>query len=718
MKHLLHILASLCIPVFLSAQSLNEQTDMEIRDTLKEARVTAEVDRNANATQTGLQKIDGSGLNRGFAFLGTPDLVKTLQMLPGVASGSELMSGLYVHGGTGADNLFLLDGVPLYQVSHLAGLFSSFNTEVVDHLDFYKSGFPARYGGRLSSVVDVTTRRGDMNEYHGMFSIGLTDGNIQFEGPIVKGRTSFNIALRRTWLDLVTTPVIALMNKKHPESEQVKMNYAFWDGNIGLAHKIDDRNLLTMNFYMGRDNLDIKLNDDEELYGLENEYYIYNTDIRLNWGNILASLNWESEMLDNLHSKVSLYYSNNRSRISIGLEEMQESESGSHSMTVEGTNMTRVNDFALKADMDWYPHPAHHVRFGAAYQFHFYTPERVDRQSYSESGVTPIDITMSDGSTYWGHEPAVYIEDEIDVCRWFKANVGFRYSMFAVPGKVYHGFEPRLALSFRLSDVVNIRASYTDMNQFNHQIATSYMDLPTNTWMPVTARMRPMHSRQVAGGLYLSLPQNVIFNIEGYYKTMDNLLEYTGTNTFYPPLNEWETSFSVGRGRSYGMEVELSWRTSKLDMAAYYTLSWNERNFQDIYPLWYPDRHDNRHKLTLVGSWKVGRKADIYAAWNYHTGNRMTSYSHVVSDEGYHEYYYTSPNNIIMPDYHRLDVGFNFRKTTRRGNESVWNLSIYNVYCRMNPFFAMITDDGMGGFTGVGIGIVPIIPSFSYTLRF
>lgn len=723
MRRLLTVLLAATLPLVLHAQ--------EIRDTLTEAHITAMVDRNANETQTGLQRLDAAKFNRGFAFLGTPDLIKTLQMLPGVSSGSELMSGLYVHGGTGADNLFLLDGVPLYQVSHLAGLFSSFNTELVDHLDFYKSGFPARYGGRLSSVVDVTTRVGDMNEYHGMFSIGLTDGNIQLEGPIIKGRTSFNVALRRTWLDLVTTPIIALVNRKYSESDQVKMNYAFWDGNIGLAHKIDQNNMLTLNFYMGRDNLGIKMFEEGQ-YGSEKWYNA--TNIRLNWGNILTSLNWETNLLDNMHSKVTLYHSNNRSRIAIGLEEDMESDmdSDSYSIEIEGANMTRVNDFGLKADMDWFPLPSHHVRFGGSYQFHMYTPKRVDREVYSENGSSPVSLTMSDCSKYYGHEPSVYIEDEIDVCSWFKANAGFRYVLFAVPGKVYHGFEPRLALSFKLSPAVSIRASYSDMNQFNHQVATSYMDLPTNTWMPVTSKVRPMHSRQVAGGLYLSLPQNVVFNLEGYYKTMDNLLEYTGTNSFYPPLNEWETSFSVGRGRSYGMEAELSWRTTRLDMAAYYTLSWNERYFENIYPVWYPDRHDNRHKLTLVGSWKLGKRTDIYAAWNFHTGNRITSYSHVVSDKRLddttagdkyaddyiHEYYYTSPNNIIMPNYHRLDVGFNFRKTTKRGNESVWNLSIYNAYCRMNPFFAMIEDDGKGGFKGVGVGIVPIIPSFSYTLRF
>lgn len=730
--------AALVSVVFLNSASAYAQSEpgdtsdivIERRDTLQESRITGFVDRDANSTQTGMTRLDASKFRRGFYFLSSPDVIKTLQILPGVSAGTELMSGLYVHGGTGSDNLFLLDGVPLYQVSHLAGLFSSFNTEIVDNLDFYKSGFPARYGGRLSSVVDVSTRTGDMEEYHGMFSIGLIDGNIQFEGPIIKGRTSFNVALRRTWLDVVTTPALLILNKKHSGEEQVMMNYAFWDGNAGITHRIDRSNTLALNFYMGRDNLGIKMT-----YPYEDTESDPASKVKLNWGNILTSLKWDSMINDGLQFRTTLYHSNNRSRIAFIMDEFSGTGDDMQTLNVEAANMTRVNDFGLKTDFDWIPSTCHHVRFGASYQFHTYHPERSDVQSMSQNGKEQMRIESGDDSRYWGHEPSLYIEDEISASRWFKANVGMRYALFGVKGKVYNAFEPRVALRFQYADWMSVRASYTEMNQFNHQVATNYMDLPTNTWMPVTAKVRPMHSRQVAGGFYMNFPHGIVLNLEGYWKTMEHLLEYTGANAFYPPLTAWEYSFSEGRGRSYGLEAELAWRTDRTDIAAYYTLSWNERYFEEIYPVWYPDRHDNRHKLTLVASHRFGKKCDIYAAWNYHSGNKVTAYSHVVSENwtvdvddayygtmtqsGYdHDYYYTAPNNVSMPAYHRLDIGFNFRKTTKRGNESVWNLSIYNVYCRMNPFYAIVTTDEEGNFVGTGYGIIPIIPSFSYTIRF
>lgn len=673
-------------------------------DTLDEARITALRDRKVARTQTGLMKLDSRKFSRGYAFMGRPDLIKTLQMLPGVGAGSELMSGLYVHGGTGTDNLFLLDGVPLYQVSHLAGLFSSFNTEIIDNLDFYKSGFPARYGGRLSSVVDITTRTGDMHEYHGMFSIGLIDGNIQLEGPILKGRTSFSLALRRSWLDIVTTPVLWYLNRTEGTGEDVDMSYALWDGNAGITHKLDDRNTLALNFYMGRDDLGIGVDDMEE----------YDMDVVTEWGNILTSLNWKSILSDSIESYVILYHSNSMSRMGMVMDETIENEY----ISMDAANITRINDFGLKADFDWIPDAVHHMRFGGSYQFHTYDPERYDRMTgFVED--TGFSYDMSEGSRYTGHEPSVYCEDEMSLAEGFRLNAGLRYSIFAVPGKAYHGLEPRVAMSLDITDRISFKASYTEMNQYNHQVASNYMDLPTNTWMPVTESVRPMHSRQAAGGFYFDFPNGMVFNVEGYWKTMDHLLEYTGTNSMFPPLDEWEHAFSEGKGRAYGMEVELAWRTEKTDLSAYYTLSWSERFFEDIHPQWYPDRNDNRHKLTLMASHSLGKGFDVYAAWNWHTGNRFTAYSHVSGDPYYGEqYHYSAPNNARLPAYHRLDIGMNFRRRTPKGNEKVWNLSIYNVYCRMNPFMATIVQEEDGTFKGVGVGIVPIIPTISYSYSF
>ena len=710
----------------------------EQHDTIDESVITAMINPSRNNTQTGLTRIDGKSFNKGFSFLSSPDVIKTLQMLPGVSSGTELMSGLYVHCGTGSDNLFLLDNVPMYQVSHLAGLFSSFNHEVVDNVDFYKSGFPARYGGRMSSVVDVQTRSGDMKEYHGNFTIGLIDGNIQFEGPIIKDKTSFNVALRRSWVDMVTTPIFAIMNRKNT-NDNMSFSYNFWDANAGITHIIDKSNRLYFNFYAGDDKLkigEVWESDFIDLYG-EPQYSWYDNSIKVTWGNILASAGWKSDLAENLQSEVLVYYSLNRSKM---MREWQ-SKDGVKEVLEDYEaigNTSNVSSVGAKANFLWQPAPRHKVRFGGLYQYHMYDISRHDEVSYKENGEQKGSALLEEGTSYDGHEMSLYAEDEIEIAKWLTANAGLRYVIFAVPGKVYNRVEPRLALRFQCTDFLAVKASYTEMNQFNHQVATTYIDLPSNTWMPVTAQIEPMRARQLAGGFYFNLPYGLSLNIEGWWKTMDNLREYTGSNSLFPPLTKWESSFSKGQGRSYGGEFEFVWRKQAFDISAAYTLSWNERYFENIYYDWYPDRNDHRHKLTLSGTYRFTKCFDIYAAWHFHGGNRFTVPTQVVSqkvdpeqdpaygviyfgpDDGFrHEYFFSTPNNVKMPAYHRLDVGFNFRKTTKRGNESVWNLSVYNAYCRMNAMTAYADYDmKQGKFIGKASGIVPIIPSFSYTLRF
>ncbi|MCF0172276.1 MAG: TonB-dependent receptor plug domain-containing protein, partial [Bacteroidales bacterium] len=288
-----------------------------LKDTLHAANIISDKNTFDNSTQTGLMRIDGSKFRTGYAVFNSPDVIKTLQMLPGVASGTELLSGFYVRGGTGSDNLFLLDGVPLYQVSHLGGLFSSFNADIVGSTDFYKSGFPARYGGRLSSVVDVTTAPGDMYEYHGSFSIGLIDGRIQYEGPIVKGKTSFNMSLRRSWLDLVSTPALAIVNRKlkKEDNQTINAGFNFNDFNAGITHKFSEDNILRVNFYRGRDRLNTRITDIENPYNPDTDSWDLDyEDIsiiggNMHWGNTLVSGVWKKNFSDRLSGQTSAWYS-------------------------------------------------------------------------------------------------------------------------------------------------------------------------------------------------------------------------------------------------------------------------------------------------------------------------------------------------------------------------------------------------------------------------
>ena len=703
----------------------------EQHDTINESIVTAQTSKELNTTQTGFQKLDKIVFERGYAMFSSPDVIKAIQQLPGVASGTELLSGMYVRGGDGSDNLYLLDGVPLYQVSHLGGIFSSFNTDVLESLDFYKSGFPARYGGRMSSVVDVKTKDGDFREYHGLASIGLLDGRLQFEGPIIKDKTSFNIGLRRSWLDILTVPTTYLISDL--EDVKLRLKYAFWDLNANLTHKFSDENKLTLRIYGGRDKAKFGQARDHKYFEGEEDLSgsMYDFEWGLGWGNFVTSLNWDYRFNPSHEMSAKVYFSRYGSLFSMYDYYEYRGDDGKveHYSISDNRNSSQTSDIGFRADFSYRPNASHHIRYGTLLQYHFYSPEH-SIYNYAQAYST---VTNNEDRSYSNHaesfEPAVYIEDEMTLTDWFTANVGLRYSSVWAQNKVYHNIQPRAALRFSVGDNTSIKMSYSEMAQNNHLVSSNYLSLPTSFWMPSTDKIAPSKSRQLSAGVYFNLPHNIKFNVEGYGKTMDNLLEFRGKWGIYPPIHLWEESLVVGKGRSWGVESELSWADSKTSLTAYYTLSWSQRFFEDFYQFWYKDRNDNRHKLTLTGTRRIGKKFEVYASWNYHSGGWMTSQSQAIweGEVGkWPEMFFSYPNNLQVPDYHRLDLGCNFHKTTKRGNESIWNLSFYNAYCRINPIIAYVaerydfTEENLAGFNFVGqaFGIIPIIPSFSYTLKF
>jgi hypothetical protein len=275
-------------------------------------------------------------------------------------------------------------------------------------------------------------------------------------------------------------------------------------------------------------------------------------------------------------------------------------------------------------------------------------------------------------------------------------------------------------MNYSFNDRISAKLSYTEMSQPSHLVSSLYLDLPTNSWLPSTPKIRPSHSREVAGGVYTNLPRHMHLNVEGWYKRMYNLIEYAGVYNIFPPLTGWESSYQTGLGRSWGAELDFGYDDGRTEANVYYTLSWNQRKFDDFFHTWYRDRNDNRHKLTLMAKHKFGKRLEVYGAWNWHSGSRVTMATHGV--DGWDGNLYTEPNNVKLPDCHRLDVGLNFVKTTRRGNTSIWNLSIYNAYSRTNPIAADVYDKSFNGETfayyGVSYGIIPIVPTFSYTLKF
>ena len=697
--------------VFLAAATVRAQ-EVERRDTLDSSYVTAVKEKMRNTTQTGLVRLDGEKLRSGVAVFGSPDIIKQLQILPGVAAGNELSSGLYVHGGDGNDNLFLLDGVPLYNITHFGGLFSSFNTDMVENLDFYKSGFPARYGGRLSSVVDVETSEGNMMEYHGNVSIGLIDGRLHVEGPIVPGKTSFNVGLRRSWLDVVTAPAIAYVNWKNGGDTKVNGGYAMSDFNARVTHIFSDRSKLNGCFYWGLDNLHAGIADKAAGEGLD-------LDVGSKWGTTAASVNWDYVYSQKMRGKLLGYWSRSGSDIGYGFGFSQKYDDGtSLVMAMSDHNISAVSDAGVKYDLDWFPNASHHVRYGAATVYHHYKVSRNYEQNQEIPGFEPAKDTDTKGGAYDAFEPAVYIEDEIFLTYNLTLNAGLRASLFVTKPLTWGRVEPRAAFKWLIDKDICAKLSYTRMSQYSHLVSAMYIELPTNSWMPSTWGAGPMMSDQVAGGLYFT-PGPWVINVEGWYKTMDNMLAYNGANAFYPPLVNWETSFTPGKGKSWGLEFEATFRKPKIELSAYYTLSWSRRQFDAWYSFPFPDRNDNRHKINLVGTWRPKKGISLYWNWNYHSGNRITLPTHVINyGNTSSAMLYQSPYNSSLPDYHRLDIGADFSRKLSNGKEFSLNVSIYNVYNHLNAAFAMLDRDSKGKYYGKAYGLVPIIPTLSAGFKF
>lgn len=693
---------------------------------LDEVLVVGDLNSPINTTQTGKVSFNAHDLRTEYALFSSPDVVKTLQSLPGVASGTEMLSGLYVHGGNNDENLFLLDGTPLYQVSHLGGLFSAFNTDIIKNIDFYKSGFPARYGGRLSSVVDVRTNDGDLKEYHGTFSMGLLDGRIQYEGPIIKNRTSFNIAMRRSWLEAFSAPAFYFRNKSNSD-DKITGKYAFHDINAKLTHYFSDISKVYISFYTGNDMLKINNKQIFNDYTEDSDEELYRTNFNLQWGNATTAIHWNYRLSPKLFVNITGIYSRSRSSFNYKKEEQFLNEGEIMRLTsVDRYNRSIIDDAGYRLEFNYRPGASQHIRMGSNYLFHAFHPQSRILNEYSGNEMQVDTLRNSSYHFYRGHEFTLFAEDDIALGREWRLNIGMHYTMFKVTDKTYHEVEPRAAIRYLLNEHTALKLSYTEMSQFMHLLSSTYLNFPTDYWVPSTSNIHPMRSRQFAAGLYMRLPYQVNLSVEGFYKTMNHILEYDGKNQLAPSVENWEADVKRGKGRAYGVELALSRHVLKTSMNFSYTLSWSKRKFDDIYRGWYANKFDNRHKINISVRHQLTQQIEAYAAWNYHSGNKITVPSQYIESPALPgingkkpgQWVYEEPNNATLPAYHRLDLGVNFRKVTKRGFERIWNISIYNAYCRMNVLYAKVDDLSAGKFTSKATGVFPIIPSFSYTLKF
>lgn len=669
--------------------------------------------------------------------LGEVDIIKSLQTMPGVQGGTEGSSGLYVRGGSPDQNLILLDGVPVYNVNHLFGFFSVFNADAIKNVTLYKGGFPARFGGRLSSVVDIRMKEGNMKEIKGEGSIGLLSSKLTVEGPIFKDKTSFIVSGRRSYFDILTYPVqIAVF--KVIEDEDILFGYFLQDFNAKVNHKFSNRSRLYFSTYFGKDKFFLR--DNYKYVDEYNNYsYSYKDKMGLKWGNRTAALRWNYIINNELFSNLTCTYSN--FNLTFFLESYNESiESGKKQTDeYEYSYISEIEDIAIKYDFDYTPHTNHYIRFGFGNTFHLFTPGVYVAWDDPDEYYSGIDTTIG-SKNIKGNEAYLYFEDEIKLGGRVKINAGIHYSNFLVQDKLFHSFEPRFSGRVMINDWLSFKASYVQMKQYLHLLAYSTFGLPNDLWVPATKNIPPQDARQIAGGFSFDINNNYEINIEGYYKSMDNLVEYGEGASFFTITDDWESLVTTGKGKSYGIEFFIRKTLGKTTGWAGYTLSKATRQFEDIsYGKTFPFRYDRTHDITAVITHKFNENVDIGAVWAFGTGypftladEKFTSILNIKSQPDNQYYWYMNGNNHInyfenrnsyrMPNYHRLDIGINFHKP-RRLWDRTWSFGVYNVYMRRNPFM-IYPGETYNEQTGEWesalkqVSFLPIVPYFKWGFKF
>ncbi len=689
---------------------------------LQEVIIVGDTSTPMLTTQTGKRTLTSDDIKDGISLLSSPDLIKTLQRTSGVTSGIELASGLYVHGGNSDENLFLLDGTPLYQINHSLGLFSAFNTDIIKNVDFYKSGFPARYSGRISSITDVRTREGNMKETHGSVSIGLLDGRIQVEGPIIKDRTSFNMSLRRSWIDILLKPTFAFINKGNNDGEKYDFDYAFHDFNARVTQRLSHENILWLSVYSSKDKYAI--NDKSTWSG-----YITDTRNRFTWGNTNVTLGTDLRLSSKTNATIAFFgaysYSSNSSAED---DTYRGSDQITHRFNLDlRDNRTHMVDWGIKADYNWKASTRHNIRMGCTFIHHTFHPQSTIQTFYDgdpneSADTTNVEISYRTSSM----EATVYIEDEMRLSEKWSVNIGTSLTHTKIKGKDYFLLDPRLAMKYQASENTAIKLSYTRISQNVHRIASTFLEMPTDFWVPVSESISPARSTQIAVGIYRQIGGKWFMTLEGFHKQLNHLIQYRNWMGLQPPAVQWERNVTEGKGKAYGLEMDLLYRSSRITASLAYTLSYNKRYFPELYACWFHDQFDNRHKLDLSTRYHLNNKTTIYAAWTLHSGNRITLPTgqaiqpQMPGEENSVDIglIYSKPNNFTLPLYHRLDLGVDFRHTTKRGNERKWNVSLYNAYCHRNTMYTKIRQHEDGKITIKGKGFIPCIPSISYTLKF
>jgi outer membrane receptor protein involved in Fe transport len=628
------------------------------------------------------------------AFLGEVDILKTVQLLPGVRNAGEGSAGIYVRGGGPDQNLILLDDAPVYNTGHLFGFFSIFNSDAIKNVSIIKGGMPAQYGGRLSSVLDISMKEGNNQKF-------------QVEGGI-------GFSARRTYIDALTKPFI----KK--SSQFYGSGYYFYDLNAKVNYKISEKDRVYLSGYFGRDVFDFK-NGRQSL------------NVNIPWGNATGTLRWNHVFNKRLFGNTTAVYNDYNFTFN----------AAQNNFAVKLAS--GIRDISLKQDFDLYPFTGHKVKFGALYTYHKFIPSVASGQQDS------VIFKPNNAQIKYAHEGAIYVQDDWEINDKFKINAGLRYSGFQQIGaykiyktdangnrldstvfgkgkavKSYGGLEPRLTLRYAFNDETSIKASATRNLQYIHLVSNAGTTLPTDIWVPSTYTVKPQISWLYAAGLFKNFNNNMYeTSVELYYKNMQNQIEY---QEGYTPntLEDTENFFTFGKGWSYGAEFFVNKTKGRLTGWIGYTLSWTWRKFDQLnFGDKYPAKYDRRNDMSVVAMYELNKKWKLSATFVYGTGNAATLPQRFYIVGGVLTQEYSRINEYRLPSYHRLDLAaiLTPKRNENRKWKSEWVFSIYNAYSRQNPYFIYFDQtgsplDGSLKIQAKQVSLFPIIPAVTWNFKF
>jgi outer membrane cobalamin receptor len=668
------------------------RANSQLREVVVEAN---SLQQKLNANQMSVETLTTREAKLLPAIFGEVDLIKTLQLKPGVQSGGEGASGLYVRGGGPDQNLVLLDDAVVYNASHLFGFFSVFNPDAVESVELYKGGFPAQFGGRLSSVVDVKMRDGNKERFGASGGIGLIASRLTVEGPIAKDKSSFIISGRRTYFDIFTRQINRIQEGKKDFSPIP--DYYFYDLNGKVNYKLGEKDELFLSGYFGRD-----------FFGFDDADFQFGFD----WGNKVGALRWQHTFNPRFQVNTTLSASSYQYNIN-------------NKIDVFNFNLTSdIRDVGLKTDFSLIMDKGHTLQFGAMATRHGFTIGRLNFNSDDNR------LSLEAGNNYEATEAAAYVADDFQVNSQLSLNYGLRLSAFSSDGKTYAAFEPRASAKYSLSENTALKASYASMMQYIHLVANSGASLPTDIWYPSNEYVRPQRSQQVATGIsHLFGQGRYMVTNELYYKWMRRQIDFRdGANLFVN--DNLEEEFLFGKGESYGNEVYVEKIKGRTTGWVGYTLSWSYRQFDGINDgRRFPTRYDRRHDLSVVLLHELSKRISLTGAFVYGTGNAYSlpvarfAFQDVEGKSAIVVPVYSDRNSFRLAAFHRLDLGLVLKLKPKRG-EADLTFNAYNAYNRRNPYFVYFeqvkneADNETLGFRAKQVSLFPVIPSVTYNFKF